>query len=242
MVEQVAEGVFLGRGTDVNWILAVDGDDLTLIDTGYPGDRSALEASIRALGRRPEDVRAVLLTHAHIDHVGSAAHFAEQYGTPVFTDAVEVGHAHHDYREQASPVDVARNLWRPGVLPWTVRIIRAGALADVPVPQAVSFPRPGALDLPGRPTPVATHGHTSGHTAYLLPDAGAVVTGDGLITGHPVSRTTGPQLIAGWFDHGDSAAALTPLASLDADLVLPGHGDPWRGPVADAVARARERG
>ena len=127
------------------------------------------------------------------------------------------------------------------MLPWTVRIIRAGALTDVPVRQAAAFPRAGALDLPGRPTPVPTHGHTSGHTAYLLPDAGAVATGDGLITGHAVSRTVGPQLIPPWFDHGDSAGALAPLAALDADLVLPGHGDPWRGPVAAAVARARAR-
>ncbi|WP_375482370.1 MBL fold metallo-hydrolase [uncultured Jatrophihabitans sp.] len=241
MVERVADGVFVGHGTDVNWILVVDGKDVTLVDTGYPGDRDALMASIRAVGRRPEDVRAVLLTHAHIDHVGSAAFFADTYGTPVYTDPVEVGHARHDHREQAGPLDVARNAWRPGVLPWTLRIMRVGALSDVPVQQAAAFPRAGALDLPGRPTPVATHGHTSGHTAYLLPDAGAIVTGDGLITGHSVSRTTGPQLIAPWFNHGDPEPALLPLADLDADLLLPGHGDPWRGSIGDAVAQARAR-
>ena len=66
-----------------------------------------------------------------------------------------------------------------------------------------------------------------------------MITGDGLVTGHAVSRRTGPQLIMAMFNHGDADAGLTPLEGLDADLVLPGHGDPWRGPVADAVAQAR---
>ena len=88
---------------------------------------------------------------------------------------------------------------------------------------------------------MSTPGHTDGHSAFLVPGAGAVLTGDGLVTGHPTSRRTGPQLLPGFFSHDRTAtvAALQPLAELDADLVLPGHGEPWRGPVADAVAGAR---
>ena len=67
--------------------------------------------------------------------------------------------------------------------------------------------------------PVPTRGHTSGHTAYLLPSTGAILTGDELVTGHAVLRGTGPQVLPAFFNHGD----------------------PLRRPIADAVRHARER-
>lgn len=241
-VEQVASGVFLVRGTDVNWVLIRDGDDVTLIDSGWAGDTPLVEQSIRTIGGRPEDVRAILLTHAHIDHMGGLNHFHDQYGTPVYTDAVEVGHARRDYLEQAGPLDVAKNLWRPGVIGWTVRVARVGALKGVTVDHAEAV-RAGALDLPGRPVAVATHGHTSGHTAYHLPELGVVVSGDGLVTGHPATRYDGPHLLGPMFNHSqaDARAALDPLETLSADVLLPGHGPAHHGPIAGAVATARER-
>lgn len=240
-VEQVADGVFHVAGTDVNWYLLKEGTDLTLVDAGYPGDLDRVLASIEAVGCRPGDVTAVLLTHAHVDHMGAVNHLHEAHGTPVYMDPVEVPHARRERLEQAGTMDVVRQIWRPGVLPWSMRISRAGATRDVRLLHAEPFPNAGELDLPGRPVPVATHGHTSGHSAYLVPGAGAVATGDGLVTGHAVSRVTGPQLIPGWFDHApiDPYDGLAPLEGLAADLLLPGHGDPMRVPIADAVRAAR---
>jgi glyoxylase-like metal-dependent hydrolase (beta-lactamase superfamily II) len=238
---QVTEDVFLVAGTAVNWVLLRDGDDLTLVDGGYPGDVPAVEASIRSLGRRPEDVRAILVTHAHVDHLGAVNPFHERYGTPVYLDPREVAHARRDYLEQLTPAKAAANLWRPGVLPWALKITRAGATKDVAAPHAAPFPTTGALDLPGAPVPVPTPGHTSGHTAFHLPRAGVVITGDGLITGHLLSRTVGPQLIPKLFCHApaQTLAALDPLAALDADILLPGHGLVHHGPIKDAVAHAK---
>ena len=238
-VEEVAAGVFRARGTEVNWYLLRDGDAVTLVDTGYPGDVARVEDSIRAIGRRPEDVRAVLLTHAHVDHMGAANHLHDRYGARVYTDPVEVRHAHRDYLEQANALDVAANLWRPGMLPWLARVMRVGVLNKVSVPAAELFPNAGALDIPAHPVPVPTHGHTSGHTAYHLPSAGAVLTGDELVSAHTVVRRRGPQVLPGFFNHGDPAPALEVLERLDADLILPGHGDPLRRPIADAVREAR---
>lgn len=243
-VEQVADELFRVGGTDVNWYLARDGSDLTLVDAGYPGDTAAVVASIEAIGCKPGDVRAVLLTHAHVDHMGAANHLYDEHGTPTLMDPVEVAHARREVREQAGPMDVAKQAWRPGVLAWSLRITRAGGTRDVPLKHARAFPTEGALDLPGGPVPVATHGHTSGHSAYFFPGAGAVATGDALVTGHAVSRTSGPQLIPSWFNHAptDARDGLKPLAALDADLLLPGHGVVLRTPLADAVAAALDRG
>lgn len=240
-VTEVASGVFHVEGSAVGWVLVREGSDLTLVDTGYPGDTDDVERSIREVGGRPEDVSAILVTHAHVDHIGGLGHFHERYGTPVYMDPAEVPHARRDYLEQATPVDIARNVARPGVLAWSLRITRRGAMKDVAFPHAVPFAAPGSLDLPGRPLPVPCHGHTSGHSAYLLPDAGLVVTGDALCTGHAVSRVTGPQLLPRVFQHGDDLAGLEPLAQLDAGGFLPGHGPAWQGSIQDAVDTARAR-
>jgi len=242
-LQQVGDDVYFVRGTAVNWVLLREGADVTLIDSGYPGDLDRLEASIRAIGSRPEAVRAILITHAHVDHMGAVTPFHERYGTPVYLDPLEVGHAKREYLDQLGTMGLLAQLWRPGVLPWALTIARAGATKDVAAPHATAFPAPGALDLPGRPVPVATHGHTAGHSSFHLPDAGIVVSGDALITGHEVSTYEGPQLTAPFFSkhHEASVAALDVFTRLDADVLLPGHGPLRRGSVAEAAESAKRR-
>ncbi|MGI5119498.1 MBL fold metallo-hydrolase [Marinactinospora thermotolerans] len=240
-VVQVAEGVHFATGSNTNWVILVEGADLTLIDAGYPGDADAVEASIRSIGHRPEAVRAILVTHAHVDHIGSIPRFLARYDVPVYMDAREVPHARRAYLEQVTPAQILANAWRPGVLPWAVHAVRTGGLTHVEVPQARAFPSAGALDLPGRPVPVPTPGHTSGHCAYHLPAVGALVTGDTLVSAHPTSRLRGGQCLPAMFNHDGpgTVRALEELEGLAADLLLPGHGPAVRGPVRDRVAEAR---
>ena len=82
VLNAVTETVHLVQGGAVNWTLVADDRGVMLIDAGYPGDREDVLASLRQLGYQPEDVRAILLTHAHIDHLGSAIWFAKTHGTP----------------------------------------------------------------------------------------------------------------------------------------------------------------
>lgn len=242
-VSQAGDGVYLVEGTDVNWVVIAEGDAVTLIDGGYPADLPAVEQSLHMAGYQPEQIAAVLLTHAHIDHVGSLPGLLRRTGAPVYATPQEVRHARGEYTQSATAADVARNLWRPGFLGWSRRISRAGATRHVRLPQAQPFPAAGALDLPGQPVPVPTPGHTSGHCCYHLPGAGVIVTGDTLVTAHPTSKTLGPQLLLPFFSHDQAAtiAALDLLEPLDAGVVLPGHGPVHRGPLTVAASLARER-
>lgn len=240
LVSQVADGTFLVKGHAVNWILLTEGDQLTLIDAGYPGDFNDVVTSINSIGFRPEQIAAILITHAHIDHIGALPKLLRVVDAPVFTSTQEAEHAHRDYLEQASRTDVALRCWRPRVLKWARHVIAAGGTEDVLVPEARPFPRVGALDVPGHPVPVMTPGHTSGHTCYYLPTVGTMVTGDALVTGHAISRWTGPQLLDEMFHHdlAENIDSLRLLSGYSADTLLPGHGPVWNAPIAQAVSQA----
>lgn len=240
--EQVAPEVFRIEGTHVNMVLIREGRELTLIDAGWLRDAKVIEESIVALGHRPEDVRAVLLTHAHLDHVGALNHLHRRYGIPVYTSGIEVAHAHGDVHESATPLDVVSRLTDRSTIGWAVRITCAGGLLKNTVPHAEPFPVDGALDLPGRPVPVPTPGHTSGHSVFHLPSVGVIATGDALVTAHPTSKITGPQPLPDFFNHDTPAtlASYSALVALPADIVVPGHGPVWRGPIAEAVSIAQE--
>lgn len=242
-VQQVADGTYLVHGSNTNWVILTEGDALTLIDTGYPGDRARLLSSLAEVGGSPEAVEAVLITHAHNDHLGSAEYLRAGYGMPVYMHEAEVPHARRDFLHQVSVGTVLRNGWRPGVLPWAVHAIRSGGTAHVPVASPQPFPTAGPLDLPGRPVPVHTPGHTEGHSVFHLPEHGVVVSGDALVSGHPTSRAAGPQLLPDMFHHERSrtVASLATFEKLDGDLLAPGHGPVHRGPVREAALQAGER-
>ena len=109
----ITDSVHFAHTDLVNWTLVTDGDGVLLIDAGFPGSRDDVLASLRQLGFGVDDLRAILLTHAHIDHFGSAIWFAKTHGTPVYSHAAEVGHSKREYLEQASPADIAKHIWQP---------------------------------------------------------------------------------------------------------------------------------
>ncbi|MCG7209666.1 MULTISPECIES: MBL fold metallo-hydrolase [Streptomyces] len=244
-VHEVAGGTYLVHGSHTNWVILKDGDAVTLVDTGYPGDREGLLGSLAEVGGSPEAVTAVLITHAHNDHLGSAEYLRDTHGVPVYLHEAEVPHARRDYLQQVAVGDVLRNAWRPGVVPWLAHVLRVGGTEQHPVTAPEAFPAAAGapLDLPGRPVPVHTPGHTDGHTVFHLPEAGIVISGDALVSGHRTSRVQGPQLLPDMFHHerARAVASLDVIGALDADALLPGHGPLHRGSVKAAAQQARDR-
>jgi glyoxylase-like metal-dependent hydrolase (beta-lactamase superfamily II) len=241
MMNQAADGVWLVTGADVNWVLVADGDEVALVDTGEPRDLPRVLASLERIGRTLRDVSAVVITHAHPDHIGAAERLRADHGIPVRLLDTEAPHACGQVIEEAPKLQVLRAAWRPQVLLWGLRILRAGATRAERLTEVKPFDAgSGPLDVPGHLVPVPTPGHTSGHCAFHLPGRGVLITGDALITAHPVARTTGPQLCPPMFNHDEAAnlASLQALAGLPADVVLPGHGPAYRGSPASAVQQA----
>ena len=234
----VTASVHMAQTPLVNWTLVADDRGVMLIDAGYPGSRDEVLASLSQLGFTPADLRAILLTHAHIDHLGSAIWFARTHRTPVYCHGTEVAHARRDYLEQASPAAILANAWQPRWMKWSLQVVGKGGLRREGIPGAAALTDQIAATLPGGPRAVPTPGHTKGHCSYVVD--GVLVAGDALVTGHPLLRRIGPQLLPSVFNHDEAgcAASLRALGELQTDVLIPGHGDLWIGPIREAVHQA----
>lgn len=236
---EVGDGVIAVHGRDVNWTILRDGASFTLVDAGYPGYGAAVRDSIRRAGLDLSGLEAIVVTHAHIDHIGGVPALLDEVTVPVYVGAPEVPMAVGERTESAGPLDVVKRMWKPRFVPWSLRITAAGGAGHATVPEAMGVPDATVLDIPGRPTVVLTPGHTSGH--ICLQAGGVLLTGDAMITGHAITGRTGPQLAAGFFhtDAERAAAALDRIAAVEASAIVPGHGVVWVGTPREAVAIAR---
>lgn len=239
---RVNDQVHLVTGTNVNWALVTDGDAVTLVDAGYPNDAKALFASLAAIGRRPEDVEAIVLTHAHLDHMGGIPAFRDRHDVPVLTGEEEARHARRDHLEQITPVQMLQQCGRSAGRRWVRQTLRAVLpKASMRLTDVTPVPTGTALHVPGGLVPVATPGHTSGHTAWLMPATGVLFTGDALVTAHPLSRLgTRPQLLPPVFNEDEALMrrSLEAVTGLAADTIVPGHGPHQRGDLMTLVAGA----
>ncbi|WP_205571701.1 MBL fold metallo-hydrolase [Arthrobacter celericrescens] len=237
-IQETAPGVFFVEGPASNWIVVRDHSGFILIDSGYPADRDLVLGSVRSLGLDPADARAVLITHGHVDHTGSAAYFSEAFGAPVLCAPEELAHVQGKEKHQVTFGQVLVRAWRPAVFRWMLHVIKAGALKAKPATLAKAWDADILRNLPGRPEAILLPGHTPGNAAILLPEAKAIAVGDSFVTAHPISRASGPQMLHRMY-HSDPAAALDAtrrLAGMDASVILPGHGPVLRMPLAQALA------
>ncbi|MCR8670785.1 MBL fold metallo-hydrolase, partial [Agrococcus sp. HG114] len=241
----VAPGVHRLQHASTNAYLIEEGGAVTLVDSLFPRSGPHLHAALAAIGRSIGDVRGLVLTHAHFDHLGMAADL-QRSGMRLWLHEGDRPIAAHPYSYRSANSRLWYPLRYPGFVPILVAMASVGALAVEGVRDTEAL-EPGALlDLPGRPRALATPGHTDGHVALHLADRDAVISGDALVTLDPYTTRTGPRLVAGAATVRP-AQALESLSALDAtgaQIVLPGHGEVWRGRgrAAGEAARAARAG
>ena len=241
---EVADRVYRLSHAFVSCYLVEDQGRLLLVDAGLPAFWPLLAGALREHGRRPADVEALVLTHAHFDHTGVAARAQRELGVPVWAHADDFFIAEHPYRYAHENPRALYPVRHPRALRILASMTRAGALRVPGVRDLRPLPRDGELELPGSPVVVGTPGHTAGHCALHLPGRDAVLSGDALVTLDPYTGAREPQIVAGAAT-ADSRQALASLGALEATgarTVLPGHGEPWTDGVVSAVAEARRRG
>jgi glyoxylase-like metal-dependent hydrolase (beta-lactamase superfamily II) len=243
MVTKLSDQVVRLGSRYVNWYLVEDGGRVTVVDAGAPGYRDQLGQGCSELGLEESDVAAVVLTHAHSDHVGVAELLRTQLGVPVLVhegDEELARTGKPSGKNERSPLPYLRHpmAWK---LIWELG--RNGALKPRPIDELQTFGDGDRLDVPGLLRVVHTPGHTDGHCAFVLESEGLVLAGDAICAFNPLTGSRGPQLMPAALtrDNAQALVSLDRLKGLGARLLLPGHGDPIAEPD-DALERARRRG
>jgi glyoxylase-like metal-dependent hydrolase (beta-lactamase superfamily II) len=239
-----AEGIHRIEDANTNWYLIEDGDRLTVVDAGTPASWGSLQEALVRIGRGLSDIEAVVLTHAHYDHVGFAERARRDLGVPVWVHENDVPLSRHPlvFGYERSPLHYLGN---PGALRVMAAMARTRAFFAPGVQEVRRFgDGDGTLDVPGRPRVVPTPGHTLGHCALHLADRDVVIAGDAVVTLDPYTGARGPRLVAraAVADVDRNLATLDALAQTGAGTVLVGHGDPWREGAGEMVERARAAG
>jgi glyoxylase-like metal-dependent hydrolase (beta-lactamase superfamily II) len=242
-ISTTAAGVCRLSSGVANFYLLEKGGRFTLVDAGTPADWGLFEQAVASRGHTATDLDAVVLTHAHADHTGFAERARAEVGARVWAHQADAGTA-----KGAKPAKndgaMARYLWRAEFYRTLISLTRRGGAKIVPVVEVSAFADGEVIDVPGKPRAVHAPGHTPGNAALLLEDARVLLSGDTLVTRNPLTGRTGPQVMPSGFNN-DTRAALASLGVLEglrADTVLPGHGEPWAGSMAEAVRLARDAG
>jgi glyoxylase-like metal-dependent hydrolase (beta-lactamase superfamily II) len=236
---QLREGIHrLGDSPVVNSYLLVDGRDVTIVDAGMPGQWSDLLAELASIGRSLDDVRALVLTHGHSDHIGFAER-ARGRGVPVSVHELDAALARGEVPNPAKGGGPIRPL---PLLRFLLLGIRRGALRTKTLGEVGTFGDGVTLDVPGAPRVVLVPGHTPGSAALHVASRDVLFAGDALATYAVTNGSSGPMIAPFSADPAQAVASLDRLAGIEAGLVLPGHGLPWTGGVAEAVRRVRAGG
>jgi glyoxylase-like metal-dependent hydrolase (beta-lactamase superfamily II) len=240
---EVASGVHRFSHGISNFYLVEEDEKFILVDAGVSGDWKLFSSAVTALGHTLRNLAAVLLTHAHSDHTGFAERARTETGAPVWVHAADAsvakGAKQGKNEAPLGPYLRHAEAWRT-----LFGLLGHGGVNIVPILDVSSFEDGQTIEVPARPQAVHVPGHTPGMAALFLPQRRILLTGDALITRNPLTGRRGPQIMPRGFNR-DSTQALGSLAKIEnltADLVLPGHGDPWTEGVAAAVQQARSAG
>ncbi|MDQ4142458.1 MAG: MBL fold metallo-hydrolase [Actinomycetota bacterium] len=222
-----------------NFYLVEDGGRITVVDACVPGSWKSLHSALRELGLQAGSIEALVLTHAHFDHIGFAEKARTELGIPVWVHENDVllTRRPREYGKERSRLPY---LLKPKAVPILGTLTARGAFWPKPVREVTRF-SDGALTVAGSPRVVFTPGHTMGHCALVFEDRDTLIAGDALVTLNPYTGATGPQIVsrAATADSERALASLDQLAGTSVKNVLTGHGEPWTNGIEEAVRIAR---
>jgi glyoxylase-like metal-dependent hydrolase (beta-lactamase superfamily II) len=224
-----ANGYQLTRLNFVNCYLVREADGFSLIDTGLPGSADDILAAARQLGA---PIRRIVITHAHMDHVGSVDALVEKLGP----DKVELVSNARSVPLLRKPPNTSLQANEPQVkIEGGVRAIKA---------QPTLLLAEG--DLIGSLRAIDTPGHLPGHLSFLDERDGTLYAGDALICkgGLTVSGFAPwffPFPNFGTWDKATAVASAKKLLAYPIELFASGHGaiqPGGRSALTAAIAKA----
>jgi glyoxylase-like metal-dependent hydrolase (beta-lactamase superfamily II) len=192
-----------------NAYLVIGEDEMLVIDTGMPGNAKRIAAYVEGLGKNLSDIKFIILTHADIDHVGSAAELKRMTGArlAIHADDAPILRGKQSFKAMRGPpgfiFKLAMSLMR--YHPAEPDII-LGADSEIEGFRIIHVP-----------------GHTNGSICVYKPGK-VIFAGDALRSDS--SGNPKPIFWISSLDKAKARASLTKIATLDFDTLFTGHGAP----------------
>lgn len=226
--EEIIPGFYELTLGAVNLFLLEGSEGPVLIDTAYPGSEKAIIAALHEIGHKPEEIRHVLLTHGHPDHVGGLAGLKRRSDAQAHVHPADLWWLKQKGR--LDPRKGERVLHPgPGLLTWMLYqqfIKPVDGLEPVNAHEPLSDGQvlPFARGLRVLHAP----GHSQGQVVFLLEEAGGV-----LIAGDTCANVPALNWSLGYEDLATAKRSLKKLCTLDFEQAVFGHGQAIKSGAAE---------
>ena len=226
-MKELAPGVHVLGGTKggrVRAFLVEANGELSLVDTLFENDGAGVLEAIRALGKKPGDLKRIVLTHAHRSHLGGLAALKRATGATVLGHEREADIVSGDRPAQSVGLKPTAPL---RTFPFQIGIfLNRPKHRPCPIDESV-----GDDDAVGPLRVLHVPGHSPGHLAFFWPERRVLISGDAI--------ATWPRFEAGWpaftLNPEQHVESIRRLAGLEAGIVGVGHGDPITIDAAERV-------
>jgi glyoxylase-like metal-dependent hydrolase (beta-lactamase superfamily II) len=208
------------RGANVYLLV---GNTPALVDTGMPGSEEAILNYMGSLGLAAGDLAHIVITHHHVDHVGSLAALKARTAAQVLAHPDDAPFISGEQPQPPARGALVRVLFR---------LMASLMPQPEPAPVDGTVQDGDRLDLLGGATVVHVPGHTPGSIALHFPSERLLICGD--VIDHRRNRL-GPPPKPFSKDMDQAIASVRHLAELDFDVLCPGHGPPLVGGAGDGV-------
>jgi glyoxylase-like metal-dependent hydrolase (beta-lactamase superfamily II) len=208
----IVEGLWqIGLGL-VNAFL-IESGELTLVDTGFRDSAGKIIQAVESLGRKPADIRHIIVTHCHPDHAGSLAAIKRLTGAPVYMHATDAAMVRKG--EGRRPMTAAPGLLR--FLLFNLFVARSSSKIE---PCAIDYEITDGTELAIAGGLLALHapGHCAGQLAFLWPSRRVLFVADA------ASNMPNLGLSLGYENLSEGLRTLARIAALDFDIACFGHG------------------
>jgi glyoxylase-like metal-dependent hydrolase (beta-lactamase superfamily II) len=234
---EIAQGIHrIGDKSIINSYLVEEGGEVTIVDAGVAGLYRDLPRELASMRRTIADVRALVLTHGHSDHVGFAERLRTDRHIRVSVHEADAALARGEVPNPAKGYGPTKLGPLIGFL-WYGAIrggLRTHHLGEVSI-----FGDGATLDVPGSPRVILTPGHTPGSAVLHFRSHNALLIGDAFATYAVTTGARGPRIAPFTADPVQALESLALIEDVPADIVLPGHGDPWTAGIEEAVRLVR---
>jgi glyoxylase-like metal-dependent hydrolase (beta-lactamase superfamily II) len=203
-----------------NVYLLIAGNELTVIDTGTPGNAKKIVDYVQKIGRQPSDVSTIILTHCHMDHAGSVKELKDLTGAKVAVHEEDA-----DYVSGKKPLPRPKNVLFRAV---------SSFIKLTPVQPDIILKD---NDKIGQLTVIHTPGHTLGSIALLDQGKKTLFAGDALrFDGEKLGGSSEQFTL----DMKKAKESIGKISTLSFDIMLCGHGEPLKPNASETVKKYYE--